>query len=380
MSRYLAFVLLALSATSVLAAPAELPAVTVPDLSAITEPIVGRSNNKVYSPNTLHKRDWEYPSSTKDCRISEVPEDSTTLSYTHDGVEYSEECLTRLALSVPFEDRKSCRTTGHEARGYDEECLFKKAFDEDWKFDLEKEKEEELAWRAAHPSVPSSDHWRTHYPESVGDCKFKLEIEGELKIEDGDKEKDEKEKGKRAGEEKEVKGKKKDATKTSEALDGWKPYSVAPNGDKFDNECIVRLVIRLKIVIDIGKCHKSDEKSDKSDYESKSDGLSDFGKLPSFDDKSDDKTKTDGLSDFGKLPKLPILHERSTTELATRADSKESIDIGLSALVALRLGCILGIVLKIALKVGIHTKLLGGPLTTVVGLAGGILAAVLRLL
>ena len=350
MSRYLAFVLLALSATSVLAAPAELPAVSLPDLSGITEPLVDRSNNKVYSPNSLHKRDWEYPSSTRDCRMSEVPEDETTHSYTHDGVDYSEDCLTRLALSVPFEDRKSCRTSGHDATGYDEKCLFKKAFDEDWKFDLEKEKEEELAWRADHPTVPSSDHWRTHHPNSVGDCLFSFEFDGELKIVDGDKEKEKEkdEKWKRAGEEKEVKGGKKDS------LDGWKPYTVAPNGDKFDSECLVRLVIRLKLVIDLGEC-------------------------PAH---HDDKSKPHGLSDVAGptekkgLP-FPFLKERSSTDLATRADS---LDIGISAIVALRLGCILGIVVKISLKVGLHTKLLGGPLDGVVGLAGGILAAVLGLL
>jgi len=369
MSRYLAFVLLALSATSVLAAPAELPAVNVPDVSDITDSIVTRSNGKVYSPNSLHKRDWEYPESTKDCRLSEVPEDATTLSYTHDGVEYSEECLTHLALSVPFEYRKSCRTTGHDAHGYDEECLFKKAFEEDWKYDMEKAKEEELAWRAAHPSVPSSDHWRTHYPKSAGDCIW-IELEGELKIVDGDKEKDEKEdereKGKRAGEQKEVKGKKKDMTKTSDDLDGWKPYTVAPDGKKFDDACVVRLVLRLKIVIDIGNCpadHKSEDK-------------------PKIDDKpKDDKPGFGSLEDIGKLSSL---HERSSTELATRADSEESKDslkVVLSAIVALRLKCILGIVLKISVKVGLHTKLLGDPITgAVLGLVGGLLTSVLRLL
>jgi len=365
MSRYLAFVLLALSATSVLAAPAELPAATLPDLSSLTEPLVGRSNNKVYSPNALHKRDWEYPSSTKDCRLSEVPEDSSTLSYTHDGVDYSEECLTRLALSVPFEDRKSCRTTGPDSHGYDEECLFKKAFDEDWKFDMEKEKEKELAWRAAHPSVPSSDHWRTHYPESVGHCKFKIDLDAELKIKDGEKDKDEKDKDdkeedkkeewKRAGEGEEVKGKKKDATKTSDSLDGWKPYSVAPNGDKYDDECIVRLAIHLKLVIDIGKC-PADHKSD---------------------DKSDDKPKTDALSNVGKLP---FLHERSSTDLATRADDKDSLHLKISALVALRLGCILGIMVKISVKIGIDTKLVHGPMGHATGLVGGLVGAVFGLL
>ena len=358
MSRYLAFVLLALSATSVLAAPAELPAVNIPDVSDITDSIVARSNGKVYSPNTLHKRDWEYPSSTKDCRISEVPEDSTTLSYTHDGVEYSEECLTHLALSVPFEDRKACRTTGPDAHGYDEECLFKKAFDEDWKYDLEKAKEEELAWRAENPSVPSSDHWRTQYPNSVGDCLFDIELEGELEIVDGEKEKDEKEKGKRAGEQKEVKGKKKDTTKTSDGLDGWKPYTVAPTGEKFDDECLVRLVIRLKIVIDLGSCPADYKSEDKP--------------------KTDDKLKTGSLPDVGKLP---VLHSRSSTDLATRAGPTDSLDIVLSALVALRLGCLISIVVKIVVKVGLDTQLLEGPLTgAVLGLVGELLGVIFRLL
>ena len=346
MSRYLAFVLLALSATSVLAAPADLPPLALPDVTEII-PVVGRSNNKVYSPNTLLKRDWESPASTRDCRMSEVPEDATTLSYTHDGVEYSEECLTRLALSVPFEDRKSCRTTGHDAHGYDEECLYKKAFDEDWKFDLEKAERDELAWRAAHPTVPSSDHWRTHYPNSAADCLFSLELDGELKIVEGDKEKEEKEKGKRDGE-------KKGEKKASDELDGWKPYSVAPNGDKYDDECAVRLVIRLKLVIDIGKC-------------------------PAHHD-SDTKSKPHSLSEVAPPTEkhgFPLLNGRSSTELATRADS-ESLKIKLSALVALRLGCLLGIMVDISLKVGLHVKLLDDIVGD--GATDGIIGTILGLL
>jgi len=360
MSRYLSFVLLALSATSVLAAPAELP--TVPDLSTITDPSLGpRSNGKVYSPNSLHKRDWEYPSSTKDCRMSEISEDETAHSYTHDGVEYSEECLTQLALSVPFEDRKSCRTTGPNAIGYDEQCLFKKAFDEDWKFDMEKAKEDELAWRAANPSHPSSDHWRTHYPSKAADCLW-IELDLKLKI-DADKEKEEKEEEwekeeeekeeekdtiwRRDDEGKEVKGKKKDAFKTSDDLNGWKPYSVAPDGKKFDNECMVRFVLKLKLVIDLGKC-------------------------PAH---HDDKPKTESLGGGGSPVEklLPKLHDRSSTDLATRAESK-SLDIGVSAIVALRLGCIVSIVVKVALKVGLHTKVLNVPLAPVLALVKVILS------
>ena len=339
MSRYLgAFVLLALSATSVLAAPADIPGLpTVPNLV--------RSNNKVYSPSTLHKRDWEYPASTKDCRLSEVPKDSSTLAYTHDGVEYSEECLTRLALSVPFEDRKSCRSSGPKAIGYDEECLFKKAFEEDWKYDLEKAKQEELAWRAANPSKPSSDAWRTNHPTAVSDCIVLIELEGVLEIVDGEKEK---EKGKRDGEGKEVKGKK-DATKTSDALDGWSPYSVAPSGETLDNECLVRLVLGLKVVIDLGSCSAD----------------------PSSAPKPHSVSEVAAPSE-----KHGLLGGRSSTEVATRRDI---VGLVVSVLAALELGCLIEIIVKIIAAVGIDTKLLLGPLDIVVDLAVGLLAALLNL-
>jgi len=170
---------LALSASSVLAAPAEIPVVppiTVPGTSPVTVPITGpvlgdRPGGTVYSPNTLHKRDWQYPTSIKDCHVSQVSDHATTLSYTHEGQEYSEECLSHLALYVPFEKRESCRTTGTDAHGHDKECLFKKAFDEDWKFDLDKAKEAEVTYRSAN-SVASSDAWSKrpwliHPPQSL---------------------------------------------------------------------------------------------------------------------------------------------------------------------------------------------------------------------
>lgn len=222
MSRYLALVLLALSA-SVLAAPAELPSTpAIPDTTTVTRPILGeRSNGKVYSPNTLHKRDLEYPTSTQDCQ---VPQGSTTRSYTREGQQYSEDCLSRLALSVPFENRQSCRNTGAEARGYDEECLFKKAFDEDWKFDLEKAKEEELAYRSNNPSVASSDAWRTSFPTKVSDCvvvvKVKVIVAGEEKEKESD----------------------------------WSPYSLTPDGKTLDNECMARLALAAGITLTAETC------------------------------------------------------------------------------------------------------------------------------
>ena len=316
MSRYLAFVLLALSATSVLAAPAEIPPLpTVPSLETVTRPVLGSRSNKVYSPHTLHKRDSEYPASTKDCALSE---DSKDPSYTHDGLKYSEDCLTRLALSVPSENRKSCRTTGAGARGYDEECLFKKAFDEDWKFDLEKAKEDELAWRAENPSHSSSEAWHLHFPIAIIDC-IKVDVDVEV---DGEKEK----------------GKGKDVTKTS---DGWSPHSVTSTGETVDNDCILRLVIRAKIVIDLGTC--------KADKTIKPHSVSDVA-AP--------------VQDHG----LPHLFGRSSAELATR-----EIDVALNILAALRLGCLIEIVEEIIKLLGLKTILLTDPLEVIVKLLASLL-------
>jgi len=251
MSRYLAFVLLALSASSVLAAPAEIPVVppvTVPDTSPVTAPVTGpvlgdRSGATVYSPNTLHKRDWKYPTSTKDCHVSQVSDPATTLSYTHEGQEYSEECLSHLALSVPFEKRESCRTTGTDAHGYDKECLFKKAFDEDWKIDLDKAKEAEVAYRSAN-SVASSDAWSKLYPNKISDCAV-------VEVTLGRRDVAGKKKG---GEEKVVKGGKKDVTKSSDATSGWSPYFVTPGGDVLEIDCILSLVLGMGITLDGETC------------------------------------------------------------------------------------------------------------------------------
>ncbi|KAF9647102.1 hypothetical protein BDM02DRAFT_3117588 [Thelephora ganbajun] len=250
MSHYLAFVLLALSASSVFAAPAELPQIpTIPDATTVTRPVFGgRSSDKVYSLNTLRKRDWQYPTSTEDCRLSEVPEDHLTLPYTHEDQEYSEECLTRLALSVPFEDRKSCRTTGPNARGYDGDCLFKKAFDEDWKFDMEKAREDERAWRAANPSRSSSDAWRNQFPTAVSHCLIDIEFLTMREVV-----------GEKGGEKKPVKGgKKKATTMTSDAMNGWSPYSVTHTGETLDNDCLLRLIIGSGIVITPDTCPPDD--------------------------------------------------------------------------------------------------------------------------
>lgn len=329
MSRYLAFVFLALSATSVLAAPAELPAIpAIPDTTTITQPVVGpRSNGKVYSPNTLRKRDWQYPTSTNDCRLSEVPEDSTTLSYTHDGQEYSEECLTRLALSVPFENRESCRATGADARGYDEECLFKKAFDEDWKFDVEKAKEDELAWRAANPSASSSDAWRRQFPTAISDC---IVVDIDVRI-------SEKREVVGKNEEKVVKGGKKGTTKSSDAMSGWSPYSVAPTGETLENDCLVRLLINAEIDLDLGTCTVEEAPRRAADT-----------RVPLFG--------------------------RPTTELAAPQDT---LAVAISIIAALRLGCLLEIVARIIVALGIEVRIAGDP---ILGLAAGILALLSELL
>ena len=216
MSRYLALILLALSA-SVLAAPAEvrqLPA--LPETP--TAPVLGeRSNSKTYSPGTLHKRDYLYPSSTQDCRLSEVPEGSPAHAYTHGGQTYSEECLTQLALSVPSERRESCRTAGVHAHGYHEECLFRKAFDEDWKFDMEKAKKDELAYRDAH-SGAASEAWPRLFPSAISDCR----VSKEKAFEGG--------------------------------RNGWTRYSITPDGLILDDECVVRVLIAAKVTIGVETC------------------------------------------------------------------------------------------------------------------------------
>ena len=309
MSRYFAFVLLALSATSVLAAPADIP--VVPDMGSVTDPVFGPRSNKVYSPTALHKRDLEYPTSTEDCRLSG---DSTAASYTHNGVQYSQGCLSLLALSVPPEARKSCRTTGADARGYDEECLFKKAFDEDWKFDLEKAKEDERAWRAANPSRPSSDAWRTQFPTSVSDC---IVVDVEAKID----------------------------LKREDALNGWTPYSVTSTGQTVSNDCALLLVIRAKIVVDLETCDAVKPKS------------------------------LSGAAVPARNHGLHSLFGRSSAELATRRDL--SIDAAVSVIVALRLGCLFEIVEEIIALLGIDAKLLSDLLDPVFFLLAAVLESLL---
>ena len=223
MPRYLAFVLLALS-TSVLAAPAEYPRQVPPPLSApnvdtptvempsVGMPPVSRSNGgKVYSPNTPYKRDSLYPTSTEDCRSSGH---SIARSYTHEGQEYSEECLSRLAFSVPPEKRQSCRTTG-AAPGYDQDCLFEKAFAEDWKFDVEKAKEEELAYRSTSPSGAASDSWHTLFPVTVSDCLIEVSLEeGQVEVD----------------------------------------ISIGPNGETMATDCLVLLTLATGLTIATDTC------------------------------------------------------------------------------------------------------------------------------
>lgn len=342
MSRYFAFVFLALSASSVLAAPqgfpdtvagaagtvielvegavgsiagevsgrapAELPEVPpVPDTTTLTRPILGeRSNGKVYSSSTLRKRDWQYPTSTKDCAMSQVPGDSKDLSYTHDGQEYSQECLSRLALSVPSEKRISCRSAGSEARGYDEECLYKKAFDEDWKFNLEEAKEAELAWRAANPTKNSSDAWRSMYPSSVADCSVDPKS---MK------------KPMKAGE--------------------WSGYSAISPGEMVDHDCISRFALDAQIVPDVTICANVERS---------------FTSILNLD------ATIDAAIDL-------LLGERSTAEVATSHDlvaaPRALVDVVIGVIEALRSGCLLNIILKLVKSLGIGAKIVGTPLEVV---------------
>jgi hypothetical protein len=350
MSRYLSFVILALSASSVLAAPqgfptpdtvtggvetvvdtvsgatgtaggaagavgaifsgftpdalsprapAELPQLpSVPDTTTLTRPALGeRSNGKVYSTTTLRKRDWQYPTSTKDCLMTEVPDKSKVPSYTHDGQEYFQECLSRLALSVPSEERVSCRATGTGAHGYDEQCLSKKAFDKDWKFDVEKAKEDELAWRAANPPNTSSDAWNNLFPSAVADCKV------------------------------DPKKVKESTSKT----DDWNAFSTIPSGDVMEDDCMSRLMIDAKVVIDPKTCSAAE--------------------------------RTDFLG-LGAAIDL-LLGGRSTKEVAPSHDlapRQDLVAVVFGVLEALRVGCLLDIIFKIILAIGIEAKIVAGPL------------------
>ena len=331
MSRYLAFVLLALSACSALAAPAELPtmpSVTVPNAAPatgpVTQPLVGsRSIDKAYSSNTLLKRDWQYPTSTKDCRSSEGPDHSTT-PYTHDGQEYSKECLSRLALSVPSEKRESCHTTG---QGYDEECLFKKAFDEDWKFDMEKAKVEELAYRSAHPDVASSDAWSKQFPVKILDC---VAVGVSL--------------GEKVGKGKAGMGGKKGMTKGSAATSASDPFFTTPDGLVLEIECLLRLVLAIGIKLDGETC----------------------------------PAETKAVHSTGNRPftHLTRPHGRSTTELATR-------QLGdISVFLALDLGCLFALILELLEVLGLEAILANGdPLGVfIAGLLDEVLVALGSLL
>ena len=335
MSRYLAFILLALSASSVLAAPQGLPVGTItdtvgtgtgtagqiadtitgtisarapaelpqmpsfPDTTTVTRPVLGeRSNGKVYSSTTLRKRDWQYPTSTQDCRMSEIPEMYRGLSYIRDGQEYSQDCLSRLALSVPPEERTSCRSIGPNAHGYDEECLFKKAFDEDWKFDVEAAKEAELAWRAANTPAPSSDTWRYLYPSSVADCSVDPRSNPLINV------------------------------------NGWNGFSILPSGVILLDDCILRLILDAQILLDLGTCSAAE--------------------------------RTTNLLDINISAAIDlVLREPSTAEVAVNHDlaaPRDLITTVVGVLEALRTGCLLDIVLKLVLAIGIEAKIVAGPL------------------
>ena len=345
-------------------APAELPQMpSIPDMSAVTRPTLGeRSNSGVYS-RTLGKRDWQYPTSTKDCLMSEIPDKSKTLPYTHDGQEYSQDCLTRLAFLVPSEDRKSCRTTGPDARGYEEECLFKKAFDDDWKFDVEKAKEDELAWRSSNPSSPSSDAWRKKFPNAISDCR--IDPKSEMK-----------------SSEKEVKGGKKFS---SDEESGWNSYSVVPeSGEMLDDDCLSSLFISIGVVLDLKTCSAAEKDigldisaalklilggRSTTELVARQNPLGDIAALlasllaPLLGDGAQNLATPQDLANLlsGLTPE-DVVAPQELAALHERAAPEEHLSAALSVLLALKTGCLLNIILKIILKVGIEAKLVEGLL------------------
>ena len=278
-------------------APAELP--QMPDTTTLTRPVLGeRSYGKVYSSTTLRKRDWQHPTSTKDCVMSEVPDKSKGLSYTHDGQDYSAECISRLALSVPSEERKSCRATGPDAHGYDEQCLYKKAFDHDWKFDMDKAKQDELAWRDSNPGSSSSDSWRSLFPASIADCSVDQKSMDEMKKKKED----------------------------------WNAFSQLPSGVTVEDDCASRLMLDSQVTVDPKICA------------------------------SVEVERSSLIADVLKLDLR--LGERSTTEVAASRDlvaRQGIVAVVLGVLAALRIGCLTNILAKILLTVGFETKIVADP-------------------
>jgi hypothetical protein len=197
---------------------------------------------------------------------------------------------------------------------------------------MEKAKEEEVAWRAANPTKTSSDAWRLLFPIALTDC---ITIDAELEIVDTED-----------SEVKEVGGKK---GKTSDALSGWRPYSLLPSGEIVDDECAVRLIIGAKLVIDLTTCPvDTDSTMPKS--------LSHPGAAA--------PARNHGLHLFG----------RSSAELATR---DLSLDAVVGVIVALRLGCLLELLAKIIAVLGIDAQLLVDPIEDIVE---GLLATLTTLL
>lgn len=363
MSRYLAFVLLALSA-SVLAAPAELPPTpavpaelppmpAIPDAPDVARQFLGeRSNAKVYSPSTLHKRDYLYPSSTGDCRLSEVPKGSTTRPYTHRGQAYSVQCLGHLALLVPSEKRDSCSTTGANPRSYNEECLFKKAFDEDWKFDMEKAKADELAYRSAHPTAAASDAWRYYFPTTILDCSVPRE-------------------------------------RVVRSSNGWTGYTITPDAVILDNICIARLLTVARVTVTVGTCAARaptlspeainlaatvnallGRSTTEIDARQNLAGAVNLvaGLTTAVDATVDAAVDVVGLAtvDATVDAAVGVLPGRSTTELVARQNLNVSLDAAVSLLAALRMGCFLNIVVKIMSTVGINGVIAIGPIKAAV--------------
>lgn len=359
MSRYLAFVLLALSA-SVLAAPAELPPTpavpaelppmpAIPDTPDVARQFLGeRSNGKVYSPSTLHKRDYIYPGSTGDCHLSEVSKGSTTRPYTHRGQAYSEQCLSHLALLVPSEKRDSCRTTGANSHGYNEACLFKKAFEEDWKFDMAKAKADELAYRSAHPTATASDAWRYYFPTTILDCSVPRE-------------------------------------RAVRSSSGWSAYTITPDAVILDNVCIARLLIVARVTVTVGTCAAraptlSPEAINLAATVNALLGRSTTeivarrnlagavglvtGLTAAVDATVDVAVDAVGLAAVDATVDAAVgaLPGRSTTELVARQNPNVSLDAAVSLLAALRIGCLPNIVVKIMSTVGINGVIAIGPI------------------
>lgn len=183
-------------------------------------------DNKNYGAETLailSQHDISYwPSNIDDCLRPELrlrPDASTY--YLHDGQFYDKSCLKTLAYLVEPDERAVCRTQSdcHHARGYDNECLVQLSLDQDFNFNFEEMRRQELEWKefVCHGKTLDQcgrEHslwWRNRFPSSRDDCRIHERADQREDVWNGN----------------------------------WIPWSIGPHGTLYDDDCLSRFANRL---------------------------------------------------------------------------------------------------------------------------------------